>query len=86
MCPLVIASPNKKDNVKIKDENGETVEVRKFFYMFSIREVYASAIQDPLDGGFVGFRDKDNKVWISASSMERMLPDNLRLQASRWLS
>ncbi len=82
VCPLVVASPNKRDMVSIVDpDNPEhKIKVRKYLYMFSQREIYNCAIKDPKDGGFSGFRDpKDQaKVWISRSTMERMLPKELK--------
>ncbi len=80
-CPLVINSPNKHDVIKTIDDNGEKVELRKFFYLFSQREVYNCAIKDIKDGGFPGFYEPNSssdKIWISRSTMEKILPMNLR--------
>ena len=80
-CPLVIASPNKRDTIKVrKIGESEKVTVRKYYYTFSKRELYDCAIQHPSQGGFSGFRNPKNldEVNVSLSSFERMFPPNLK--------
>ena len=81
ICHCVIASPSKKDELWVKDPiTGEKTRVRKYYYSFSLREIFNAAIKDPREGGFAGFRDPKNpsKVWISMATMQRMMPKNLR--------
>jgi hypothetical protein len=63
----------------IDEVTGDKIKVRKWFYLFSHREIYQEAIKHPRDGGFAGFRDpKDaDKIWVSLISMERILPSNV---------
>ena len=80
-CPLVIASPNKRDTIQVKKAGvEEKVKVQKYYYTFSKRELYECAIQHPSQGGFSGFRNPKcfDEINISLSSFEKMFPPNLK--------
>ena len=51
-CSKIIASPNAKDTRWVRNRDGVKVQVRKYFYTFSVREIYQEMILPVDQGGF----------------------------------
>jgi hypothetical protein len=74
-----VSSPNKRDVKKCKDPvTGKMILQRVFHYVFCTTKIWLCACRDPKEGGFAGFRDENGDIFLSQSSFENLLPENVR--------
>ena len=77
-CDKVVASPSKRDTIKVRDPADSTkwIEQRKYFYHFSIRELWLE-MKKPVDQGGWVHATRSNGKFISQSFVAANLPRNL---------
>ena len=79
-CSLVVASPNQKDVVRVKDPvTGAVTKQQKKYYVSSVQELFLELIKPVEDGGFEGAWNEDgSKLLLSDTTLRQLLPRNLR--------
>ena len=74
-CTKVTPSPNQRDTVVLKDENGEEVgRERVYLYEKSKGQLYHEFIKSPNEGGSPMARDEDGLIVVGRSTFEKLLP------------
>jgi hypothetical protein len=72
-CDLIVASPNAKGSVYVRDvETGEKVRKQKHYYLTSVRDIH-----NQLLATFPGAKNPDGKVMISDTMLRSLLPRNI---------
>ena len=77
--PQVVQSPISNDCLKVVlYDQIEPQLVPKLLLQVSVREPHNSLVSDPNDGGIKDARDEDGKIIISDSTLQSLLPPQLK--------
>jgi hypothetical protein len=77
-CNKLIESPNASDSIMVKCPiTGKKKKERKFFYMFSVRDIHTELVKPVSQGGFAGAYNEEGKLIISDTALRNMLPKNV---------
>ena len=72
--PDVVISPNQRDVILVKDENGVKQRVSKWLMQKSIREFHNDMLLPVEQGGFEHARDEEGKTLISDTMFRSLVP------------